>query len=397
MGLAVLALAAGAAWAGEEAKENGKPGGAPMGPPPAVVRTAPVRVEKTHERWDVTGRLQEVRRATVTAEQSGRVVEMKAEEGDAVEGGKTALVRVDDVWMKLALATAESRLAEAEAAVLESAAKLAKSKRDLQYLEELGKTSSARPKEIDDARADVDVNAAKVEQSRSAVNSAKTAVSLAKENLGRLAVIAPFDGVVVRKLTEIGQWVAPGTPVAEIITRGRIDALVAVPEKIVNTIKPGQDVEVVIEPLGKIAVGKIESINPMGMNAARSFPVKIRLDDQKGELKAGMSVTARIPTNTITDHVIVPRDAVIQSANGPAVWTSLDGKAMPVGVTVLFGVENGVAVKPSPAGPPLMAGAPVVIEGAERLFPTQPLMIQNTASASAPAATAPASSATSSK
>ncbi|MCC7203889.1 MAG: hypothetical protein IT441_02330, partial [Phycisphaeraceae bacterium] len=65
----------------------GGPGGAaPQGPPPALVRLATVKQEEMASRWDVVGRLVELQRSAVAAEQSGRIVEMNVDVGDKVIG-----------------------------------------------------------------------------------------------------------------------------------------------------------------------------------------------------------------------------------------------------------------------------------------------------------------------
>jgi RND family efflux transporter MFP subunit len=347
----------------------------PQGPPPALVRVGEVRQQEAQNRLDVIGRLMEVRRVVVASEETGRVVAMKAEEGDQVVGGQTPLARIDDVWAQINQRTAEAELARARAAVAEAQARLDNANRDVVYLEQLQQRQSANPKEVEDARATQRVNAAALQSAQAAVLTAQAELDRANESVTRLVILAPFDGVVVKKMTEVGQWLERGSPVAEIISRGGIDAVIDVPENLINQLRTGQDVEVLVEPLNLTVNGKVQSINPLGSSTARTFPVKLRLEDQEGKLKPSMSVLARVPSGQMTQVLTVPRDAVQNTPMGARVWANLGGKAMPIGVRVLFGLGDRYAVADLGAGPPLAQGAQVVVEGAERLFPTQPLMI----------------------
>jgi membrane fusion protein (multidrug efflux system) len=374
VGAAVAADGTGEDKPGQEESPAATPGG-PHGPPPALVRVAPVLKQLVQDQWAVVGRLVEVRHAVVAAEQSGLIIEVATEQGDAVVGRKTALARIDDVWAKLAQRTAEADLAQAQARVLEETAQLDRARHDARFLDELLASKSAKPKEVSDAHATVAEKTATLAIAKAAVTGAEVRLARCAEDLSRLTAVAPFDGVVVRKMTEVGQWVTVGSPVAEIISIGQIDARIDVPERFVNFLSRGMQVEINIDALATTVTAKVASITPRGSTAARTFPVKVRFDDRKGKFKPGMSVTAHIPTGKRQQRLTVPRDAVKRTAQGAVVWTNLGGKAMSVGVKVLFGTKDRYVIVPVGVGPPLPSGSKVVIEGAERLFPTQPLII----------------------
>ena len=364
---------------GDQNKEQAGPGqeegqGPPPGPPPALVQVDVVRKESVQELWQVVGRLVEVRRASVAAEQSGKVVAVSAEEGDPVKGDTSILARIDDVWAQLSVRAAKAEVDQKVARVDEETARVEQARRDLKSVKELFRAQSAKQKELDDAGTLLQEREASLRLAEAELAAVQVQRERADKELARLVVTAPFDGRVVRKLTEVGQWVAAGSPVAEIISVGRIDAVIDVPESYVNKLHPGLDVEVQVEPLAVTIVGKVVSITPMGSTAARTFPAKIRVDDRGGSLMPGMSVVAHVPTGEMLERFTVPRDAVKRTSNGTVVWANLQGKAMPINVKVLFGVKDRLVVVAVGAGPPLMPGVQVVTEGAERLFPTQPLI-----------------------
>jgi len=174
---------------------------------------------------------------------------------------------------------------------------------------------------------------------------------------------------------------------------------VDVPEQVVNRLQRDADVEVVVDALNGAGdtrlTGRIVSVRPDGYAASRAFPVKVRLRDPEGRLKPGMSVTANLPVSAQREHVTVPRSAVLFGPAGAAVWYAMKAggggpdalaeaatgppayMAMSEPVRVLFGVGERYAVEPLPGAPfpALNPGVRVVTEGAERLFPTQPLVL----------------------
>lgn len=347
---------------------GGEGGGAPSGPYPANVRLAEAQAKVLRQRIAVVGRLHELQRATVAAEVEGKILEVPVEEGDPVIGGETVLARIDGVW-------AEQNLRRAEADVAAAQATLDQSELDLQYLEQLREAQSAKPKEVDDMRA-------KVASDRARLSSAAADRDRAQREIERLVVLAPFDGAVTRKITEVGQWVAPGDDIVEVISHGQVDAIVDVPEDVIDQVKLGDNATVVIDPLGLKVAGEVVAINPNGQNAARTFPVKVRLDDQAGRLKAGMSVTVWLPIGSEAEYLTVPHDAVMYTVDGKHVWIGVpgdEGSPMPsaasVAVRPLFAEDDRVAVEPMHAadGKLLVDGVAVVVEGAESLFPGQPL------------------------
>lgn len=355
-------------------------GGPPkdQGPPPTTVKVAAVKSQAMQQRVMVVGRLMEVKRSVVASEVEGRVTELLTPAGRTVVGGETVMARVDSVWSLLAMEEAQADLASAQATARQSAS-------ELKLVEGLVARNATDPQAVDDARA-------KAESDAASVLAFKAALHRAEETNKRIEIIAPFDGIVSAKLTEKGQWLDPGSPVVEVVSNGLIDAVIDVPEKIISQVPKGTDIELTIEALDLTITGKVIAINPDGSNAARTYPVKVRVDDRDGLLKVGMSVTARVPLRAKKDYLVVPRDAVQYTATGPQVWMSVPSRSpepgafpqgMPMDVDVLFGVDDYLAIEPKPKvqGANLSAGMDVVIEGAERLFPTRPMIVMGGAAA----------------
>ena len=374
-GAAVWLLAASllAPWFASAARAQG-------GPPPARVRVATATVQTLQDRRDVIGRLEAVRFGPVAAEQPGKIVELAVDEGDAVVGGETVLARIDGVLTRVDLGRAEAELREAEALVAERQAQLDRATRDYERLKSLIARDAADRKEVEDAMTDMQAADAQLTAAHAAVAAGEARVSLISERIEKLTVRAPYDGVVTRKLVELGQWVGEGAGVVELVSTGPIDAVIDVPESLIQTVQRGQEVEVGVPAVAAEVVGDVVAVIPRGANAARTFPVKVRLANDDGQLLAGMSVIAHVVTRQSGDFLTVPRDAVQRSADGAVVWIVTGAAEQPVAgrvqVRVLFGSGDRFAIRPIGGGGQLGEGMDVGIEGAEGImFPGQTLAI----------------------
>ncbi len=341
--------------------ENDKANDAPR----ALVRLSTARSKSIQPTRPFVGRLVEIQKVTVCAEVTGNVVELPVEEGTPVSGGETLLARIDEVWSELSLAQREAQVASAQA-------RLDYEEAELDRLQRIVDRNVITQSELQARQS-------KVDELRAALEEARVAAREEQERRRRSRILAPFDGTVVAKHVELGGHVAPGTPIVEIVSRGQVDALLMIPESVVNRVAVGQDLAVHVDPLGEDVPGKVVSVTPYGPGASRTFPVRVRLDDQDGRLKAGMSVTAVIATGPMREALVVSSDAVLVRPDGSTVWVAAvdeRGEAatvlpVPVAITVRAEEEYAVQSETAEGRSLLRPGASVVIEGAERLTPRQ--------------------------
>ncbi|MGB2821639.1 MAG: efflux RND transporter periplasmic adaptor subunit, partial [Phycisphaerae bacterium] len=278
----------------------------PRPAPAALVRVSLASVEEIQPETPVVGRLREVREASVASEVTGTVVAMDVEEGSAVTGGQTVLVQVDDTWTRLAIDQQKAKIEAIEAQLRKDEANL---ERIMQSLDR----KVATPKEHGDQLATA-------EQTRAQLKEARANLEDLQEKFHRLRIVAPFDGWVTRKHTELGERLSLGSPVVDIVSRGTIYAEVNVPESMINRLAPGMSVPVRVDPLDRTVTGNLATINPYGATASRTYPVRIALDDGRGELKIGMSVTAVMPAGKRSRQTMVAKDAVLIHPDGSTVW-----------------------------------------------------------------------------
>ncbi len=351
---------------GAEGEGGGPPGG---GPPPAVVRVDTVQIQTVQARRLITGQVEPVRHAQVAAEEPGRVTHAPPDAGVTVEAGRM-LAHVDDTLLQADHQAAAAALAEARALVDQRQAELALAVKQRKRFAQLVPTDSASETEYDEAVRDEKVSQAQLQTAQAMVAQSQAKLDRLDERLANMTIAAPFDGVIIEKLTEVGEWLTPGKPVARMIATAQVDVVLDVPELMVENLRQDEPVELRIEATGLRPKGRVHRIVPTADRRARTFPVMVRLDNPDGRFKPGMTAEAELPTGQEIQAITVPRDAVQVTPQGPQVFAVRGGVALPVAVRIRFAVDSRFVVD-AQLGP----GEQVVVEGNERLFPGQPVII----------------------
>lgn len=339
------------------------------GPPPANVVVDHSRRDVIEPRREVTGELRAVRRSTLASQQSGLVASIDVEEGQHVEQG-VELIRLDDTYANIEVAESESRLVAARAVVEAREAQLLRANRDLESIQSLG--DSATEKEMLDARSDVIISEAQLAQARADVLAAEAAVQRAEQRVADMTIRAPYGGVVIRKLTEVGQWIGVGDDVVEFVDLDVIDAWLDVPENLLARLElQGVDAQIRLRATGEVFSAPVSAIVPNADRLSRLFPVRVRLQNEDGRLRPGMSIVGLAPTGARQEMLTVHKDALLRDDAGAFVYFNGGGVAAVARVRVLFATGDRLVVESAT----LPADVGVVIEGNERLFPGQPLNI----------------------
>ncbi len=348
------------------------------GPPPANVVTDGVRQETIEQQRGVTGEVRTRRRSRLAAEEVGLVVQLDPEAGDEVEQG-AVIARLDDTLARLEKDRAEARVDLYNATIDQRKAELSRAMRDLERIERLDAGGSASVSEIDEVRTRVAANKALLAQAEADAAVARAELALAEKRLDDMTIRAPFAGRIVRRETELGQWLAPGDPVVELVAVRDVEAWVDVPERVVGRLRELEkagplDIEVRVNAIGGVVPGRVVGIVPEGDPLSRMFPVRIAVANDDEALKPGMSVIAMVPTSERAPTVTVHKDAVLRDDAGEYLYFDAGGMAMVARIERLFAFGDRVAIRPGRLQP----GMRVVVKGNERLFPTQPLNIIGT-------------------
>ncbi len=348
-----------------------------MGDPAAVTVDA-VRLESVQQHRRVTGELRAVRRSSVATREAGLVIEMSVREGTRVRAGDV-LARLDDSLLKLELKRAEADAAAAAGIVDERNATLSWRERERELYRQSAERGAANVKEVLDAESTATIARARVLQASRLVGVAEARVELLRQRLSDMVVRAPFDGVVMARGAELGEWVGEGDDVAQLVSIGEIEAWLDIPQRYFAAVTERRiEITISVDATRLTAGSERMRVIPQVDPRSRSFIVVVTLDDHDGVLTPGMSLSAWVPTGERTDQLTVSKDAVLRNDAGAFVYVARDdeaggpdaaGRVMPATVHVRFPVADRVVVESSG----LHAGDLVVVEGNERLFPGAPV------------------------
>ena len=331
-----------------------------------AVRAEPVKFGTAREYRTILGRLAEVNRATIASEVSGKLMKINVEEGTPVTAGME-LAKIDTVWNDLAIQETKAQIAALKA------------KHDYETNELKRSQSLISSQAV--SQSDLESTQATLEELRAQIDAQEALLKESEERVKRSIITAPFDGQVTQRFVDVGSYLTPGAALVEVISTGKIDAKIYIPENVIQRIKTGEKIDISVDPLAKSFTGTVELIISSAETASRTFPIRVRMEDQAGLLKAGMSVTAKIPTTDEFEALLLPSDAVLIRPDANTVWLAMSETetgekvkglvAEPVPVDILAEMPTGLAVRPvTERGKQILKkDALAIVEGAERLSP----------------------------
>jgi RND family efflux transporter MFP subunit len=160
----------------------------------------------------------------------------------------------------------------------------------------------------------------------------RSELALAKQQLADTIVYAPLEGVVQEKKASVGEYLAAGAPVVDIV---RIDPLrlqVNVPERESHSIRNGQSVRVTVEGDPDSYLGYVKRLSPTISEQNRVLAVEADVRNN-GRLRPGAFVKAEIVTDQTSTAVTVPNTAIVTFAGIEKVIVVESGKAVEKTVT----------------------------------------------------------------
>lgn len=242
-----------------------------------------------------TGSVEPVVQLPVAPRVGGRLIEIKADEGQAVKKGQL-LARLE---------TAENDAQLEELAARERAAQLA-----LERAETLVRQNYVAPSEQDRARAERDAVRAQIGRVRAL--------------RGYALLTAPEAGAVLRRDGEVGQFIPVGQALFVLGDPTKLRVSAEVDEEDIARVRPGLPVLLRAPALGaKVFEGRVDAITPRGDPVARSYRVRIALDALPAGLRVGMTVDANLIEARRPNALLLPSAAL---QNGQ-VWVLQDGRA----------------------------------------------------------------------
>ena len=160
----------------------------------------------------------------------------------------------------------------------------------------------------------------------------RSEVALARQQLKDTAVYAPLDGIVQEKRASVGEYLAAGAPVVNIVRMDPLRLRAAVPERDAHNIHMGQNVRVTVEGDANAYVGQIMRLSPVIAEQNRMLMVEADVRNN-GKLRPGSFAHAEIVTNDAKMAVTVPNKAIVTFAGIEKVIVVQNGKALEKPIT----------------------------------------------------------------
>lgn len=164
----------------------------------------------------------------------------------------------------------------------------------------------------------------------------EAAASLARMQVERCVVSAPFDGVIAEVFVDDGEQVQPGLPVARVLDPNALELPLRIPATARGRVAVGDRVVVRRTVEGEPRDGEIVRISPEDAAGSRTMTVFVEVDDPAGELVPGLFVRGEVVESDARPRIVVPR----RSVRNQRILAVRDGRVEHVEVRSLFGLSE---------------------------------------------------------
>ncbi|HSB73225.1 MAG TPA: efflux RND transporter periplasmic adaptor subunit [Candidatus Methylomirabilis sp.] len=371
-----------------------------------------------------TGTVESETEVSIRAEVPGRILRLLVDEGDHIARGQV-VAELDpqeaDSQLALAradLAAARARFEEEQAGVAmlrervrtkieETRATMQRTARDLDRLKTLHAEGAIARQQLDLAQADSEVAAAgyaaaladrdqvkvkehQVVAAQAAVTQREAQLRMAEVQRSRMTVHSPIAGLVTHRLANEGEvvglgggssvtggsMVTLGGPLFTLVDPGRLYIRATVDEFDARQIRLGQEARVTLETLpGRALRGRLYKISPVvsgERQEARTFSIRVALEEGKEFLKPGMSADVEVIVARRREALSVPTQAILEREGKKRVYVVVEGKARAATVRagennwsateILEGLREGDRVVVNPDAPGLAEGVRLRVE-----------------------------------
>lgn len=309
----------------------------------------------------VTGKIAAAEEIQVVSKVSGRIASVAVQEGSVVRKGDVLVtLEAGDYQDQInqaeaAIAGAQARLREAQAGTrtqqlqqlastveqAEASFKVAENNYNrMKSLFNSGALSQAELEKasldlekartgLDQARAQYDLakegpTADTVAALQAEVNRLNASLEMAKNGYANTVITAPISGIIAKRNADPGEMAQAGAPLVVLVQMDKVKVEASVPQEQINQFTPGTVVDVrVASAGGRLWKGVVEFVSPIADANSSSFPVKMKLDNQDGSLRAGMVAEIALQGES-AQGIKVPSSALVTREDKQYIYTVAD-------------------------------------------------------------------------
>lgn len=292
------------------------------------------------------GTVEAINRSTVSAQTSGRVLEINYDVDDFVEKG-AVLVRLHSTSQQADLDSAKASLDGANSRYIEA--------RDEQKrVAELYKKKLLSKSKLDAANATL-------ASTQSMVKSAQARLTQAQEQLSNTVIKAPYSGIVIERSVEPGEMATLGQPLMTGISLEKLRVSVTVPQRVITAVRESGRATILFDNGHSIESDDIVFF-PYADPQTNSFRVRILMDESVEGIFPGMYTKVAFTLGTV-ERLLVPSEAIAYRSELTGIYVVGEngkvrlrqvrlGKQIGDDVEILAGAEVGqvIALNPIAAG-----------------------------------------------
>lgn len=264
-----------------------------------VVETATVARHPVAAHYHASAALEPANEAQVVAKTSGVLLKLMVEEGDVVKAGQL-LAKIDPERPRLEVQRAEALLRKLEA--------------------ELARSDTLFERKL--------IAADMHEKIRYDVQTQRAIYNMARLELSYTDVVAPISGVIAQRQVKLGNLIQLNSSLFRIVDGSRLEATLNVPEREMLAMVAGAPVSLQLDALpGEVFTGRIARVSPVVDAGSGTFRVVCAFDSD-ARLRAGMFGRISVLLEERPDVLTVPRVALLEDQDEPAVFVLRDGRAV---------------------------------------------------------------------
>ncbi|MCH6232889.1 efflux RND transporter periplasmic adaptor subunit [Cognataquiflexum rubidum] len=290
--------------------------------------------ESVQQESAFTGAFVAQKESNLSAELQGKVNAVMVENGDPVRKGQV-LVQLDNtmlVWQQKAI--------EVQIEGLES---------DLKRYKILVENDA--------------IQGIQLEKTEMALKSATVQHQSLQEQIKKTSIRAPFDGIVTAKMTEVGDFAAPGKPLVQVSNLKDLSLLIQVSEQDLSLFQNGQTVDILVPVINMKTTGKVSMVG-FKSNPGNSFPVELKVSNSNDlKIKAGFLGEVSISDPSMQNGILIPSSAIVGSDLEPKVYLIKNGKAQLTTISISKRIQDKILVDSG-----LQEGDTLVIGGVINVF-----------------------------
>lgn len=316
--------------ASQAARSRNDPNAQPPAVDIAIAETGTVQTPREY-----TGTTQPIREVSLRSQTQGQLISLVVNVGDPVTQG-SVLAQVDDALLKSSVAASRAELASRQSEILQAKSLISEAKTkveqaklqlqqaqaDAQRLKSLAQDGAIPQQQAEQAETSAKTAAQVLRSAQEQVKNQQQAMAAAEgrlvaqqasvaevqERRSYAVITSPVTGSVLAKVSEVGNFVQPGTEILKLGDFSQVKVVVQVSDLEVGGLRPGQTVQVKLDALPKREfTGTIARISPAG--EALRVPIEVTIPNESGAISSGMLARIKFAPKQ-RPRVVVPQTAL---------------------------------------------------------------------------------------